>query len=246
MSKRSDIIDPSDAPVKASGLVYSEVIGWIDLGHARGDDIRAVLHQMQVGERSNEPYYRVVYTQTMRKTKGLKGLDTSGVCVGQAVIWLIKKGRPLHQRHRIALAMMMKVAPVFEGMQKKWYGWATDSGFSAEDLVSNLLGFYRAVRPKNYFPELKLVSRAKAIERWNHYGSLGKYKNKLLKPLLFPDPAAHKDAKPRYGELPSFMKEIEPFDVSLHTDIIITNHKFSKRDFPNGLGGEFGCVEKRL
>lgn len=94
MSKRSDIIDPSDAPVKASGLVYSEVIGWIDLGHARGDDIRAVLHQMQVGERSNEPYYRVVYTQTMRKTKGLKGLDTSGVCVGQAVIWLIKKVVP--------------------------------------------------------------------------------------------------------------------------------------------------------
>lgn len=73
---------------------------------------------MQVGERSNEPYYRVVYTQTMRKTKNLKGLATSGICVGQAVIWLIKKGRPLHQRHRIALAMMMKVAPVFEGMQK--------------------------------------------------------------------------------------------------------------------------------
>lgn len=63
---------------------------------------------------------------------------------------------------------------------------------------------------------------------------------------LYPEQlAVHKDAKPRYGELPSFMKEIEPFDVSIHKDIVITSHKFSMRDFPNGLGEEFGCVKKK-
>jgi hypothetical protein len=44
----------------------------------------------------------------------------------------------------------------------------------------------------------------------------------------------------------SLMKEIVPFDVIQHKDVVITNHQFSMRDFPNGLGGEFACVEKRL
>lgn len=84
------------------------------------------------------------------------------------------------------------------------------------------------------------------MERWDHYGPLGEYKNKLFKPLLFPDPTVHKNAKPRYGELSSLIKEIGIFDVIQHKNIVITNHQFSMRDFPNGLGREFGSVEKRL
>jgi len=37
MSKRSDILEPSEwISTKRTGLVYSEVLGWIDLGHAQG------------------------------------------------------------------------------------------------------------------------------------------------------------------------------------------------------------------
>lgn len=40
MSSRSDIIGADEWQVTTrSGLVYSEVLGWIDLGHARGEDI---------------------------------------------------------------------------------------------------------------------------------------------------------------------------------------------------------------
>lgn len=38
MSKRSEIIDGRLAATARSGVVYTEVLGWIDLGHARGDD----------------------------------------------------------------------------------------------------------------------------------------------------------------------------------------------------------------
>ncbi len=49
MSKREDIIDPWARREKEYGLVYSEVLGWIDLGHARGADITNCLEQMQRG-----------------------------------------------------------------------------------------------------------------------------------------------------------------------------------------------------
>ncbi|WP_338117786.1 hypothetical protein [Pantoea alhagi] len=43
MANRDSVIDGQDAPVSDNGLVYSEVLGWIDLGHARGDDVRFLL-----------------------------------------------------------------------------------------------------------------------------------------------------------------------------------------------------------
>ena len=43
MSKREDIIDGKFAAGSNGGLVYTEVIGWVDLGHARGKDIRDIL-----------------------------------------------------------------------------------------------------------------------------------------------------------------------------------------------------------
>lgn len=41
MSKRNDIIEPSEwALDRKTGLVYSEILGWIDIGHAQGSDIK--------------------------------------------------------------------------------------------------------------------------------------------------------------------------------------------------------------
>lgn len=40
MSTRKDILDGSKAESSAYGLVYTELSGWIDLGHAQGTDIR--------------------------------------------------------------------------------------------------------------------------------------------------------------------------------------------------------------
>ena len=65
MSKRIAIIDGHFAPSQPKGLVYTEVLGWIDLGHAQGNDIRKLLYQMEWGEISQEEYYDVRYSQGM-------------------------------------------------------------------------------------------------------------------------------------------------------------------------------------
>lgn len=59
MSKRIDIIDPSRELGAPVGLIYSEILGWIDLGQALGRDIKKLLQQMAAGERGSQPYYEV-------------------------------------------------------------------------------------------------------------------------------------------------------------------------------------------
>ena len=89
--------------------------------------------------------------------------------------WQIKRGLGCFERQRIALAMMMEITQRFESLQKSFpTHLATDSGFSGEDLVSNLLGFYRVVSIKNPFPQLGAVSKEAALRRWDHYGEIGR------------------------------------------------------------------------
>lgn len=101
---------------------------------------------------------------------------------------------------------------------------ATDSGFSGEDLVSDLLGFYRVVSVKNPFSMLRPVSKEEALKRWDHYGKIGIWKNKTFQPLLFPDPAKNPHARPYKGILPSFMRTVVPYNDFLSGNVILPRH----------------------
>lgn len=212
MSKRKHIIDPWVPGKKEYGLVYSEILGWIDLGHALGDDITDCLMQMERGEASGQPYYLVEYQQAMKYKQ---------VRTGRCLRWNIKRGRSLSERHSITLAMMMETAIAFENWQSMpFFSWYTDSGFSAEDLVSDLFGFYKVVRPQNYWPWLKIVDQEAALRRWDYYGVLGSFKNKGFNPLLFPDPADKRVPHiPYKGRLPNFTMSITPF-TRFDSDIV--------------------------
>ncbi len=50
MSKRNDITDGIFATTKKYGLVYTEELGWIDLGHAQGQDARIL--KKKIGART--------------------------------------------------------------------------------------------------------------------------------------------------------------------------------------------------
>lgn len=116
--------------------------------------------------------------------------------------------------------MMMSLARKFEGLQASFpLNLATDSGFSGEDLVSDLLGFYRVVSIQNPFEMLRPVSKSEALKRWDYYGKIGTWKNDSFFPLLFPDPEKFPNAKPRRGVLPNFMKTIKPWN-DLHSGIV--------------------------
>lgn len=217
MSKRSEIVDGPAATLGKRGLIYTEVLGWVDLGHAQGDDIRKLLPQFEAGESGGKPYYDVKYFQDMRKFR--KKVGTS-----KYTVWRIKKGVSRSEQFSIALAMMMKVAYRFEGLQGGFpFNFFTDSGFSGEDLVSDLLGFYRVVDGIHYFSEFKPVNRDEALKRWDFYGPIGMFKNESFRPLLFPDPELNPNARPYLGVLPAFMMRIKPYASvpSERVDIVI-------------------------
>ncbi len=56
MSKRNEIIDGARSATARGGLVYTEVLGWIDPGHARGDDIRILMAKFKQGEAASTLY----------------------------------------------------------------------------------------------------------------------------------------------------------------------------------------------
>lgn len=205
MSKRNEIIDGSKAASARGGLVYTEVLGWIDLGHARGDDIRILMQKIDAGEAMSTDHYEVTYAQSMVSPLQI-------IRVGKFIRWRIRKGRPYHERKSIALAMMMTMARRFEAFQGAFpNNLVTDSGFSGEDLVSDLLGFYRVVSIQNPFEMLRPVSKIEALKRWDYYGEIGSWKNETFRPLLFPDPERFPNARPRLGQLPNFMQAIQPY-----------------------------------
>lgn len=109
MSKRSEIVDGRTSSDRNYGLIYTEVLGWIDLGHAQGDDIRTLLRAIDAGEASGQERYDVAYSQSMVD-------PTMTLKMGKFIKWRIKRGRTYAERRSIALAMMMSLAMKFEGL----------------------------------------------------------------------------------------------------------------------------------
>ncbi|NEG64026.1 hypothetical protein GQQ23_17000 [Pantoea agglomerans] len=218
MSKRAEIIDGRYVGSQKGGLIYTEVLGWVDLGHAQGTDIRMLLELMRKGESSRQEFYDVSYSQGMTSPFGV-------LRSGKMMTWRIRCGRPYWEQKSIALAMMMSMARKFEAFQSSFpNNLATDSGFSGEDLVSDLLGFYRAVSVQNPFGMLLPVSKEEALKRWDCYGKIGSWKNDTFQPLLFPDPEKFPNSHPRKGVLPPFMRTVVPYNDFLSGNVILPRH----------------------
>ncbi|WP_431222605.1 hypothetical protein ACQ86O_20350 [Serratia sp. L9] len=173
MTKRADI--------QSGRLIDTEHLGWIDKGHAKGDDTRALWAQL-LSEEPNpliKGYFLVNYSQAM----GTKHIRTSVHSQ-----WKMKKRLSIATKHAIALSMMFCVSQQFEGMQSSsFYSSFTNNVFSCEDWVSNLLGFYSVILARNYLLMIKPKSKEYAFKIWNYFGSIGKYKNNQLRVFLFPD-----------------------------------------------------------
>lgn len=104
MSKRNDIIEPSEWTLdRKTGLVYSETLGWIDIGHAQGSDIKNLLSDIKRGESGRDGYYEVIYSQKMFVYHRQFG-------TGKFVKWRIKQGLSACEKNSVALAMMMTTA----------------------------------------------------------------------------------------------------------------------------------------
>ncbi|OMH31857.1 hypothetical protein BGP75_16205 [Motiliproteus sp. MSK22-1] len=98
--------------------------------------------------------------------------------------YFVKKGLTIEQKKRVALSIFMEVSHRFENFQTV-LSFATDSGFSQEDLISNLIGFYIGIGEIEKITALKLchpVSAKTAFKVWDNDGAVGKIKNRQWKP----------------------------------------------------------------
>lgn len=107
---------------------------------------------------------------------------------GVAGRYLVKHGLTLQQQRAVALAIFMQVSHDFERFQSGWPGrWLTDSGYSQEDLVSNLIGFTIAVglvSKAEAIAACRPVSQATAERIWQSQGPVGANKNRRFEPVL--------------------------------------------------------------
>lgn len=219
MSKRNDITDGMFATTKKSGLIYTEKLGWIDLGHAQGNDARVLKKQLEQEQwakyykQFNDRYFPVSYHQEMTKRKRIFGLDLD-FQTGVHTEVMVRASLPPELLAQVALTIMYGTANRFEAWQNSFlFNWFTDSGFSAEDLVSDLVGFYRVfgTGPDPLWLA-KPVSYQTALQIWDAGEPVGHYKNKQLSPLLFHTTTPFKYGKPRRITLPEWLNYIKPLD----------------------------------
>lgn len=217
MSKRNEIKDGFKSRTDKYGLIYTRVLGWIDLGHAGGEDSRR-LKALLLEENGrkfypefNDWYFPIDYYQDFGANWKNDHFEAQG-CVGINTPLMIRSCLSWEVKRQIALTIIMKTAYRLEAFQQSsFFSWYTDSGFSGEDLVSDLVGFYRVfgneVDPIIFsYPTTKEY----ALSIWDYYGPVGNFKNKEFRPLLFPQPSPLRKGLPRKGYLPSWLNYVKP------------------------------------
>lgn len=206
---KEGIRDGSQAELLKNGYVYTKLCGWIDLGHAIPGETVDLWRKIQNEQDDDfntweEPgYFFTSYGQFMSHKK---------LSAGVRVAYRIKKGLSLKEKKSVTLGIFLDVSRRFENLQGSWpYCWlkqVKESSYSLEDLISNLIGFYRAVEPgREYIKMSQPVSKKEALEIYErHKSNITTLKNHSLRPLLF-----HlSNDVPIYGTLPLFLNTIRP------------------------------------
>ena len=168
--------------IEKGKLVYTKLCGWIDMGHANPKSstlptrgaanlLNAIIHEQ--GQRSkNGLYYKIQFD--------MKGYF-AGVYFGpDSTLLAVKSGLSIKEKQELALYIFLNKSTQFEHHQDTSFAnlGATfigkgGSGFSIEDIPSNLLGFYRAMHPDtDYLSLCQPVSQLGAQRIWDTYGGV--------------------------------------------------------------------------
>lgn len=195
MSVRSDI-----EPVKGQRrLSYTRRCGRVDWGHARPKAALSLKSQM-FAEQGSDPV-------TRSADLNLEGEPAFSLTFGEMMqtsvlgfplrrstdhLWIVKKGLSHAVREQVALGIFLAGSYEFEALQSSIpYVWRTDSGFSVEDLVSDLIGFYIAFRDIS-MERMRVICGEVSVQEsyriWDTYTphGIGSVKNRTAKPILFP------------------------------------------------------------
>ena len=258
MSARKDIQDGrvTGNLTKKFGLIYTCNCGWIDLGHLNPENVRPEIGAANLWKHINgegpavlksqckhwfapddckiDPYYRfrngttgffVRYRQDNKLWKFSPGAERT---------YIVQHALGKTEKERVAFDIFSEVSIAFEKFQESASirEILTQSGFSQEDLVSNLIGFYIGIGKLDRSSILKKchpVSAETAFAIWDRDGAVGKNKNREWKPQLAKDVVAVTDKACEVEclnaskKFPDELKTIRPalagrWHVSVHSE----------------------------
>lgn len=211
--------------IKSEKIIYTCNCGWIDTTHAFTDTSRTELG-IGVGSLWNQIVnetgikskwkdgYRVVYTQDAHLLT-VPGINQP-IRPGRTGEYFVKYGLSRDQKKQVALAIFQEITMKFEDFQKVgkvmvWKDHGDASSFEPADLISNMLSFYRTIRPE--LNKEVLIDRCSKVEikealdiYRRHPGTFTdkKYKNKEFSPRFFPNNVC---SSPTF---PNELQEIQP------------------------------------
>ena len=227
MSSRADI---------PNRLIYTCNCGWIDLGHLKSIETPrnryasaaylwkdvSLERGLQIGKQTDR--HLIMYKQSMSKF---------GLSSEFAKFYSIKKGLSITAKRSVALSIFMEVSLGFENIQASLSA-VTDSGFSEEDLVSNLIGFYAVVQESLDWRTLcKPVSKEASLKIWDTDGSVGSRKNKAFAPKFHECDECQSKHHVIRPQFPALFNSIQPaakggdFDEPSASDLPVPLHLLS-------------------
>lgn len=177
MSHRTD--------VEKGILVYTCCCGWVDRGHANPGayafdlGARGLWNQMLFErgtfiEKDVQGKQAKWFPVVFREREGALKHHLEDGHTGH---YKVRAGLTRAEKESVALAIFLQVSIGFESVQADWrHRWVTDSGFSQEDLTSDLLGFYTIVRGNSWERLCKPVSMLASLVIWDKYGAVGSKK----------------------------------------------------------------------
>lgn len=200
MTTRADIIGPEGFGDAKGTLIYTCNCGWIDLGHVNPKGARGLLEQIR--------------TATEKPGGGMIAYhQTAGPFAVSGISYQIEPGLSAAEQNSVGLAIFQEVSMDYEGMQED-FSWLTSSGFSQEDLVSNLIGYNAAAKGRTAESMIrehcgKILSKAEAEKIWDETGDVSKNKNRKWEPVLHKCTACS-EACPEDRAFPAEFSTIKP------------------------------------
>ncbi len=205
MTKKSNIVDGREVKklIDDYGLIYTCNAGWIDLGHLNPKNARLEIgaenlwkNLLKEGKAvlkteckktffkpekcEKNPEYKFPDGSTGFRLRYRQDHERWPFMPGREGVYIVKHGLSKHQKKRVALAIFKEVSYRFENFQLR-FRLITDSGYSQDDLVSNLIGFYIGIKEVQRLDILKKchpVSKESALALWDRDGAVGKKEKK--------------------------------------------------------------------
>lgn len=195
--------------IESGRLVYTCNCGWIDVGHltssARPHASAMYLWHDILNERG-----LTIGNQRDRHVIGYKQrMARLGMASEYFRAYWIKRGLTITQKKSVALSIFMEVSYGFENLQRTM-SLFTDSGFSEEDLVSNLVGFYIQTSGFDWRSSCKPVSKSASRAIWDANGPVGARKNKTFKPNFYECDECKEKHHVETPTFPAILSSIQP------------------------------------